>query len=357
MKKFFLFSLLCVFLGNFSLFAQPAEYDAIQQAVKSPDKLLSTEFTTVGSKSIFSVELSSNRKLDALIDMFAVQTSLKLVSAELYDKNRYKLILTNASTPEIKLKEFNRIEALPWKNREGKNTAIIITSKTISVSTFPESAAQLAENLEIAEKEGLKFSGSKPGPEFSSAIFTLNLGSQEEEEVKASKSEDKLAVEFEKLARLIYSKPTEIGREYKLETDLSQVFTLIDLAAKFNSYPTFIEVYSPNGKQAELTLAVNPEVDYYSKKRSKIKALLNQNPIQWVKNEAMPVTPVMTGFEANVRHKLILTGITPKSGMIFSQFFPMVQRSQILTNPFFSRGTYKETGSGRFMEFRVDCDW
>jgi hypothetical protein len=289
--------------------------------------------------------------------MFVAQTSLKLVSAELYDENRYKLILTNASTPEIKVKEFNRIEELPWKNREGKNIAIIITSKTISVSTFPESAAQLAENLEIAEKEGLKFSGSKPGPKFSSAIFTMNLGAKEEKELETSESEDKLAGEFEQQARLIYRKSALNGREYKIEADLSRIFSLIELTSKFNFHPSFIKVYSQNGKKAELTLVVTSEVDYYSEKRSKIKALLNQNPIQWVKNEGVPDVPVMTGFEAHPKQKLILTGITPKSGMIFSQFFPMVQRSQILTNPFFSRGTYKETGSGRFMEFRVDCDW
>ncbi|MGM0600798.1 MAG: hypothetical protein ACQETH_13390 [Candidatus Rifleibacteriota bacterium] len=357
MKRFILLSVFFAISSFLLLSAQPAEFDAIEQAVKSPDKLLSTEFTTVGSNSIFSVELVSERTLNALVDMLADQTSLKLVSAEIYDENRFKLILTNASSPEIQINEFNRIVSLPWKNREGKNTAIIITSKSVSVTTFPESAAQLAQNLQIAEKEGLKFSGSKPGPEFSSAIFTLSLGDQDEYEVNTSGNEDELAREFENIARLSYSKPVAEGIEYKLEADLSKVFTLIELAFKFNSYPRLIKVYSPNGNKAELTLVVSPEANNYSAKRAKIKALLTQNPVQWVTNEELPNTTVMTGFEADIDDKLTLTGITPKSGMIFSQFFPMVQRSEILRNPFFSRGTYKETRSGRFMEFRVDCDW
>jgi hypothetical protein len=65
----------------------------------------------------------------------------------------------------------------------------------------------------------------------------------------------------------------------------------------------------------------------------------------------------MTGFETDFGGKIILTGIRPKSGLIFSQFFSMVERTGGLKNPFFSRGTYQDTPDGRVMNFRVDCDW
>lgn len=339
------------------IMAQPAEYEQIYSLIKQPDELVVAEFSVVGRNSIFSLELNSQKSAGEIKNMFLEGTGLKMISAVFQPPMNWKLILTNSEAEELPVEKLEQALEMSWNNKPGRQPSFNLTDKELVVTTYPTDPAALSHNLEIARAAGMKFSGSEPSPDTSSAIFTLSFNDPDTESIQSNQEVDQLAAEFSEFATVLNNETIAGIRNYKLSTSLDQVGKLLELPARFNRSLKFVSVNSLNQKQAQVQLKV---VDFKSDMRHKlevIKNLLQKTPIQWAENGFNTAAPVMTGFETDFGGKIALTGISPKSSLIFSQFFSMVERCQDLKNPFFSRGTYQETDGGRVMVFRVDCDW
>jgi hypothetical protein len=339
-----------------TLVAQPAEYDQIFERIKLPDEVVSAEFNVAGSTHIFSVEINSEKKLQEIRNMF-LDIGLKMVSAVHQPPKVWKVILTNASTGEIPVDKFEEALMIPWMNKPDAGFSLSITDKELVVTTYPADPDELSHNLELAAGYGMKFSGSEPSPDNSSAVFTLKFDSSDTVSIQRTPEVDSLADEFAKFATVLDNENSFDVRNYKLATSLDQVGRLLDLPARFNRTLKYVSVNCLDQKQAQVLLKVADRKSAVSKKLEVIKALLQDNPIQWAENGFKTAVPVMTGFETDFGDKISLTGISPKSSLIFSQFFSMISRCKQLKNPFFSRGTYQDTDTGRVMVFCVDCDW
>ncbi|MFZ5949777.1 MAG: hypothetical protein ACOYXC_03665 [Candidatus Rifleibacteriota bacterium] len=337
--------------------AQPAEYEKIFELVKAPDELVVAEFTVAGRNSIFSVEIESLKKLGEIKKMFVSGAGLHLISAVLKPPTNWKLILTNVPSPEIPEEPLEKAMEIPWLNQNNTFSIFSIDEKKLTVTTFPTNPDELGKNLALAENYGMKFSGSEPGPESSSANFTLEFNSPKVTAPSTAAEVDELASELSKISNLLDSQTGPQAREYTMEAGFDQIARLIELPAQFNRSLKFISLNCLNQKQAKITLKVADHKNDLGKKIAILKNLVQETPIQWATDGLKSAAPVMTGFETDFGSKLTLLGISPKSSMIFSQFFSMVERSQGLKNPFFSRGTYEDTPDGKVMLFRVDCDW
>lgn len=351
------FVIMVLTLNTIAAMAQPVEYQKIFDLIKSPDELVSAEFSTAGRNSIFSVEMFSAKNLQVLSDLFKEGASLDLISADFSEGNRWKLFLTNAKSAPPSMQKFEEIVSMPWKNKDGQFSSFSLTKTEISATTFPGSPEELAQNLEMAATAGMKFSGSTPAQDSSSAVFSLNLASNWSETMKSSIQEDKVGAEFAKFGKLLKRNDLNYAIEYKLEAQISLINRLISIPGEYNKSLHSISVSCRDGKAALITMKVSNIKKETSNKKRILKILLQRNTFLWATESFNPTTPVLTGFETDFGGKITLTGISPKSSLIFSQFFPMILRNIELRNPFFSRGTYKETKFGRVMLFRVDCDW
>lgn len=339
------------------LAAQPVEYEKIFAALKAPDEVLVAEFSNAGPNSIFSVEIKSPRSLQQIKHTINSAVGLRLVSAQFTPPQSYKLILTNGETDEPPLDKLESVLAVAWNNKPDHTPIYHLTAKNISVTTFPDGTADLEKNLQLAEASGMVFSGSQPAADGSSAIFSLDFNPSIKAPVRNTQEEDQLSEEFSKICTVIDATTGKQLREYRLEAEFAQIPRLLELPGRFNHSLKFFSINSLDRRQARIEMKVSDQKPAMGKKLELIRTLITQNTIQWASDGYKTVGPVMTGFETDFGGKIILTGISPKSGLIFSQFFSMVERTGGLKNPFFSRGTYQDTPDGRVMNFRVDCDW
>ena len=62
---------------------------------------------------------------------------------------------------------------------------------------------------------------------------------------------------------------------------------------------------------------------------------------------------IETTFGDNVTIK----GIADKSGLVFSDLFPILNSIRSISSPFFERGTFFDSEEGRKMEYTLQCKW
>jgi hypothetical protein len=138
--------------------------------------------------------------------------------------------------------------------------------------------------------------------------------------------------------------------------NMSDFNSLIATLARFEKSASYIKLETLDAQTATVDIKVtNRPAD--PQKLKFLQSLIDQHPIAWAKEGYSTKVPVMTGFETDFSKKVTIIGISPKSGLIFSHFMPMVERTRGLSHPFFSRGTNKETRQGKIMQFKIDCGW
>lgn len=85
--------------------------------------------------------------------------------------------------------------------------------------------------------------------------------------------------------------------------------------------------------------------------------LCKDSRLPWVsnkgKNKNITVTMIETTFGDNVTIK----GIADKSGLVFSDLFPILNSIRSISSPFFERGTFFDSEEGRKMEYTLQCKW
>jgi hypothetical protein len=343
-------------LVSVCLAAQPVEYEKIQNLIESPDELVAAEFTTAGSSSIFSVQMTSEKSLRQIADLFRQGAGLTLISAELSGEKTWKLFLTNANAVEPDIDKFRQIRALSWLSSPEKGLQFNITNDSVIVTTYPGNSQELAANLELAQKSEMEFSGSKPSPQLSSAMFTFDFVKKNQPENSDQTAKNPLEEAFANFAIIQNAERNGANIEYTLKAERKNVVRLLEIPAQFDKTLKAIEVSTKDGQSMAVKLLSGKGGQNESEKIQILAALLKDGQMEWISDGELDM-PVMTGFETNFGGKITLTGLSPKSSLIFSQFFSMIQRTGSLKNPFFSRGTYKDSKTGRVMDFRVDCDW
>ncbi|GAB4282296.1 MAG: hypothetical protein Kow0029_27780 [Candidatus Rifleibacteriota bacterium] len=335
-----------------AVLAQPAEFSQIQQLVQPPDELISTEFTSAGQTTIYSVELTSEKLLKEIENMFN-SINLNLVSVEKFSDGTFKLILTNADSEKLNTQKFDEITSLAWQTGSDSPNVLSLNTEKIELTTD----SRLAQNSSLAKTLNMQ-------PVFidndeHKIIYCLNLKDRPKVVLQPQSIEnDELAQQISNYFRIIAKSRKDGKNEYKLEGPLNQLTKLISLPGKSNKAIKFVSAITVNGSTVSLILTV-AETEPGQQEIDRINILarvLDSDTFAWP-SDAKLNAPVLTGFETDFGNKITLTGISPKSSMIFTQFFSQIQKIGGLYYPFFSRGTYQDTEDGRVMHFKIQCDW
>ncbi len=152
-------------------------------------------------------------------------------------------------------------------------------------------------------------------------------------------------------------KDLEGSYEFTVSADFTDVLTILETANSNECYVNFVSISCRNDGKAAIIFRGSNQRNNSSQLFSKLQQLIQPGVLFWKKDAIPEDSAVVTGIETNFNSNIIISGVTRKSSLIFSQLFPMIERVSIIKNPFFSRGTYSDSEDGRVMNFIINCDW
>ncbi len=351
-----------ILLINLSCLAQPAEFFLIEENIKEPDKLISSEFSKdIDGDVVFSVEMSSNKSYQELESVFKENTGLSVIAMSYSQNNSvWKFRMKKVSESFLKISEFESLLNADWQSMEN-HISYSIDSLSISLKIRFDKPEQLQHNLQLVEKFGLKFSGTEPHPNSSVAIFTKNFNEKIDKEP--------VAVEPD-IFKDFTAELTESGNI--IENNSSSGALSIRLQVNANKFSDFFKTLEKNSSLLS-SLSLDSELDSISTfsikgrtsnntasedKIANLHSLFQLKSLQWIFNASDYSSGiVLSGFNTDFQRKIQLIGYTPNSSDIFTKVFPVLKNCGFIGNPFFSRGTYLQKRKTRIMKFTIDLDW
>ena len=145
--------------------------------------------------------------------------------------------------------------------------------------------------------------------------------------------------------------------EFTLSSPMTDVEMLLQMIEKEGWYVvTMAATIRDDGKLA-IVLKGTQQRNAFSKKFAALQWLLKPGMLPWKDGELTDKMPVVTSVETDFSDKISILGQTRRSGLIFTHLFPMIERIEGLSNPFFARGTYSDSSDGRIMNYTVNCTW
>jgi hypothetical protein len=118
-------------------------------------------------------------------------------------------------------------------------------------------------------------------------------------------------------------------------------------------------IFGRNQEMAAISLSLECRQNPRKPEAHKINALVElcaQNTLPWEEKGTRNVVKV-TSIETIFDDGLTIMGETDKSGLIFSELIPVLNQVRGVSTPFFERGRFFDTPSGRKMEYTLQCKW
>ncbi|PKL42638.1 MAG: hypothetical protein CVV41_13900 [Candidatus Riflebacteria bacterium HGW-Riflebacteria-1] len=149
----------------------------------------------------------------------------------------------------------------------------------------------------------------------------------------------------------------ESSHEFVFSGEFTDIEHALNLVNSNDLFVQSVSVSARDDGKAAIVIKASSARNQASKRFATFSNIIKPGMISWKKGEVPENMAVVTTIETDFANSITLHGLTLKSSLIFSHLFPMIERSGELRDPFFSRGTYSDTGSGRVMDFTVLCQW
>lgn len=149
----------------------------------------------------------------------------------------------------------------------------------------------------------------------------------------------------------------ESSHEFVFSGEFADLEHALNIANSNDLFVQFVSVSARDDGKAAIKIKVSPAKNEASRKFATFCNVIKPGMVTWKKGEVPQNMAVVTTIETDFGNSISLQGLTLKSSLIFSHLFPMIERTGELRDPFFSRGTYSDTSSGRVMDFTVLCQW
>lgn len=181
-----------------------------------------------------------------------------------------------------------------------------------------------------------------------SLLFNVSLKAQESHPIA-----DALSAKFGQ----VIVRDLEGSYEFTVSADFSDVISILQTTLSNDWFVNFISISSRNDGKAAIIFRATSQRNNSSQYFTKLQQLIQPGVLIWKTDTIPENSALITSIETKFDSKVMVCGVTRKSSLIFSHVFPMIERIGVISNPFFSRGTYSDTENGRIMNFIVDCDW
>lgn len=145
--------------------------------------------------------------------------------------------------------------------------------------------------------------------------------------------------------------------EYIFSGEFTDIEHALNLANSNERFVQFVSVSARDDGKAAIIIRVSSTRNVANTKFTTFSNILRPGIFIWKKGAVPENMAVVTTVETDFGSSITLQGLTLKSSLIFSHLFPMIERIGDLRDPWFSRGSYTDTESGRVMDFTVLCQW
>ncbi|HNX74229.1 MAG TPA: hypothetical protein PLM07_00330 [Candidatus Rifleibacterium sp.] len=145
--------------------------------------------------------------------------------------------------------------------------------------------------------------------------------------------------------------------EFTFSAPFDKIETILNLVVMQEWYPTYISISCRPDEKAAIIMRASISKNAASERFAMLQQLVTPGLLPWKTGELNNESPAVTAVETDFSSRVSVLGQTLKSGLIFTQLFPMLQRAPGIRDPFFERGSYRDSPSGRLMEFSVKCNW
>lgn len=155
----------------------------------------------------------------------------------------------------------------------------------------------------------------------------------------------------------VISRDLETSFEFTVSAEFSEISNILEAANSQEWYVNFVSISSREDGKAAIIFRAAPQKNNFSSKFASLQKILQPGMLIWKAGVIPDNMAVVTNIETTFDQKIMINGVTRKSGLVFSHLIPMIERAAVFQNPFFSRGTYSDTEDGRIMNFTINCDW
>ncbi len=145
--------------------------------------------------------------------------------------------------------------------------------------------------------------------------------------------------------------------EFTFSVPFTEIETALNIVVAQEWFPTYISVSSRPDEKAAIILRASTGKNASAERFAVLQQLLTPGMLPWKTANLDDKSPAVTAVETEFDSKVAILGQTLKSGLIFSQLFPMIERVPAVKTPFFERGVYNDSAAGRVMDFTVKCSW
>ena len=145
--------------------------------------------------------------------------------------------------------------------------------------------------------------------------------------------------------------------EFTFSAPFDKIETILNLVVMQEWYPTYISISCRPDEKAAIIMRASIGKNMASERFARLQQLVMPGMLPWKTGELNNESPAVTAVETDFSSRVSILGQTLKSGLIFTQLFPMLQRAPGINDPFFERGSYRDSPAGRLMEFSVKCNW
>lgn len=155
----------------------------------------------------------------------------------------------------------------------------------------------------------------------------------------------------------VISRDLETSFEFTVSADFSEISNILEAANSQEWYVNFVSISSREDGKAAIIFRAAQQKNNFASRFANLQKILQPGMLIWKTGVIPENMAVVTNIETTFDQKIMINGVTRKSGLVFSHLIPMIERAAALQNPFFSRGTYSDTEDGRIMNFTINCDW
>ncbi len=175
--------------------------------------------------------------------------------------------------------------------------------------------------------------------------------------IAAAQSDNPVVTTLQPQFGTVLIRDLEGFHEFTLSAPFNEIETVLNLIISQEWYPSYISISSRPDEKAAIIIRAGTGKNDASKHFAALQQLVTPGMLPWKTSELTDKAPAVTAVETDFSGGVTILGQTLKSGLIFTQLFPMIERVPSVTAPFFERGSYSDSPAGRVMDFSVRCSW
>ncbi len=244
----------------------------------------------------------------------------------------------------------------PWPSERRGGLQFSWTPSGIQMNAVVTSEQNVESLKPVAATLGLTYQGAKRRESLETGALTVGFGRQAAGAAAVGNvAADTSLGRFLGFADLLEDRNVQGGRRLVVACNFSETPRLFEsVRGEFGARVRSLSVDCSPGSRCKATLVLSEGSSPDSAAIIAMADTLVRASLPWNRPEQdLEKGLIVTGVTVEQPDRFVVTGLTLKSRLIFSDLFPALQNIPGVMEPFFERGSYRDHKAGRLMHFTV----